>query len=392
MMFKFFALTFIYLLGFSVFSNAQNISSNTKKDIAIEVKMIIYEILKEEKIYQKLDNKILKYNKKIIQNQILLDDMNEKNNLLEKEFFELQKEQNEIESTIITLTVKKYSKSMAIKYADKKSSKSIVDNEVYVVLHNSIKKEVEKYNKISEVLKDKISIKLDLINKLNTFKKEHENLISVNVNLKIEREKKLKVLREKHKLYIMKLESLNKDQKKMKNLLIDLSLVKKNTKNKNIKQTNITPSSKGFKAKITDISKESTNVAMSRYNGAKTISPLKKYTIINKFGIYYDPIYDTELFNKSISLKTTTKNAQVRSILDGEILFIKRDDSRFKNIVIVKYDDGLNAIYSNMDEVSTTVSVGMNVTQGFTLGKVNKILIFQTTKNNKYIDPEKLFR
>ena len=70
---------------------------------------------------------------------------------------------------------------MAIKYADKKSARSIIDNEVYVVLFKSIKMEVAKYNEISTDLISKIKVNLQLTNKLNegdTRAKEFNNIQS----------------------------------------------------------------------------------------------------------------------------------------------------------------------------------------------------------------------
>ncbi len=389
-MFKFLTLTFI--LGFSLMLNAQNISSNKERDLANEVKVVIKQILKDERAYRKLDKLILKSNDKITKNQTLLDDMNEKKNLLEEELSDLQKEQKAVESNIITLTVKRYSKSMAIKYANKKSSKSIVDNEVYVILHNSIKKEVGKYNKISKVLTGKISSKIALIRKLNIFKKEQEKLILSNQKLKNTQEKNIKSLRKEHRFYVSKLEEMNKDQEKMKDILSDLSLVKSGKKNKNSKVKNISPSGQEFESAVNDISKNSTSVVALGYKGKKTIAPFKRYEITSKFGKYYDKVYKAELFSKSVSLKTKSKNTRVRSMLDGKIFFIRKDAGRLKNIVIVEHDNGLNTIYSNLNTISSKIFTGKKVLKGSTLGRVDNTLILQATKNNRYINPEKLFK
>ena len=79
-------------------------------------------------------------------------------------------------------------------------------------------------------------------------------------------------------------------------------------------------------------------------------------------------------------------------MLDGKIFFIKRDAGRLKNIVIVKYANDLSVIYSNLDELSSKISVGKKVLKGYTLGRVDTTLILQATKNNRYINPEKLFK
>lgn len=391
-MFKILFVTFIYLFGISASLNAQVFNNQKEKNLADDVKIIIQKILNDERKYRKLDVMISESNDEISSIQLKIDDMNAKRALLEEELSDLKEEQVRVESNIIKLTAKRYSKSMAIKYAEKKSARSIVDNEVYVVLFKSIKMEVAKYNKISSDLSSKIEVNLRLTNKLNKVTLEQRNLITYNENLKKVQEKNIKALKEEHKYYVKKLEQMNKDQDKMKNILTDLSIVKNSKQKKAGKIKNITPSSKEFESAVKDISKNSTNVSVYGYNGKKTIPPIKKYTITNKFGKYYDAVYKAELFNKSVSLKTKKVNTRVRSMLDGKIFFIKRDAGRLKNIVIVKYANDLSVIYSNLDELSSKISVGKKVLKGYTLGRVDTTLILQATKNNRYINPEKLFK
>jgi len=377
-MYKFFVLTFFYLLGFTVLVNAN------EREIANEVKRVITQILKDEKNYNELNKTILKSNEKINKKQILLDEIQQKKYILENELNNLKTEQKNVESNIVSLTVKKYSKSIAIKYAKEKSEKSIFDNEVYTILHSSINKEVSKYNEISIVLQNKISLDSKLIAKLNAAKKEYEKLLLVNKKQKRDQKRNLNLLRGKHKFYINKLEKMNKE--KSKNLLNDISSIENPKVKDHISQNN------EFLSAANDIKNKFNTILQYKQNEEKTIAPLKIYTIVEKFGIYYDSTSKVELFNKSISLQSAKRNAQVSSIFNGEISLIKKNDGRFKNIVIVKYDDGLNGIYSNLDEVSSQIFVGMKIKKGFNLGVVDNILIFQATKNNKYIDPEKLFK
>jgi len=368
-MFKFFVLTFFYLIGFSVLVNAN------EREIANEVESVIKQILEDEKNYNKLDKIILKSNEKINKKQILIDEITQKKHRLEDELNNLETEQKNIELNIIALTVKKYSKSIAIKHAKKKSAKSIFDNEVYSILHSSINKEIIKYNDISIVLQNKISLESEWIEKLNASKQEHEKLLLVHEKLKRDQQRNLNLLRVKHKLYVSKLEKLN------------------NQKSKNFTKTkNQLPQNNEFSSAANDIKNKFNSIVKSKQNKEKTISPLKSYTIVNKFGKYYDSTSKVELFNKSISIKSKERNAQVHTIFNGEISFIKKNDVRFKNIVIIKYADGLKGIYLNLDEVSTEIFVGMKIKKGFSLGIVDKILIFQATKNNRYIDPAKLFK
>ena len=375
---RFFIITFVYLLGFSTAINALTKENNKEKKIASQITITIKQILADEKAYKKLDKIILKANNKINQKQTLINQTKNKKALLDRELKNLNDVQKSVESKIIALTIKRYSKSIAIKYANKKSKKSIIDNEVYVLLFNSIKEEVSKYNEISKVLISKISSEQKIVSRLNTMRKEQENLIVNFKKLKIAQKENLKALRIKHTTYVSELENRNRNKKEINKISTDLSLTKTTSKNKSNKIQNLTPKSNKV-----------TRVSISGYNGIKTIPPFINYTTINKFGKYYDKIYKAELFNKSISLKTTKEKTPIHAIFDGEIIFIKED---IKSVIIIKHRDGLKTIYSNLDDILSDTYVGKKLLKGSILGTINDSLNLEATYDNKYIDPEKLFK
>ena len=133
-------------------------------------------------------------------------------------------------------------------------------------------------------------------------------------------------------------------------------------------------------------------IKISKYNGSKTIAPLKSYTITKKFGKYYDKVYKMELFNESISLKTKKQNAKVFSVFKGRIVYAKKNAGLLENVVIVKHNGNLHTIYSHLDKISPTLKVGKWIPKGYVVGRVNGTLLFQATKNNKYINPSKLIK
>jgi len=391
-MFRLILLTFIYIIGVSSVINAKSIDYGTQQDIAKNIKAVVLQIIKDEKSYNKLDFLIKQSNEEINLNKSKLFKVRSKRESLEEDLAQFQKQKETIQSNVIKLTTKRYSMSMAIKYANKESINSVVDKEVYTVVFNSIKKEVAKLNKISEELDSKISKNLELTSELDEFIEEQQSILIENKKLKDKQALNIKSLKKKHILYIAHLQEMMKDQKKMKTILNHLDIVKGSKKTRSGKSGNVTPSSKEFKSEIKDISKDSRGVNVSGYSGKKTIAPLHSYTITKKFGKYYDEIYKAELFSKSISLKTKRVNSDVKSMFKGKIAFIKKNAGRLKNIVIVKHSNGLHTIYSNLDKISSKIKVGKRVSKGYILGKVNDILLLQVTKNNRYINPTKLFR
>ena len=133
-------------------------------------------------------------------------------------------------------------------------------------------------------------------------------------------------------------------------------------------------------------------IKISKYYGVKTIAPLKSYTITKKFGKYYDEVYKMKLFNESVSLKTKKPNAKVFSVFKGQIVYAKQNSGLLENVVIVKHKNNLHTIYSHLDKISPTLKVGKWIRKGYVVGRVNDTLLFQATKNSKYINPVKLFK
>lgn len=133
-------------------------------------------------------------------------------------------------------------------------------------------------------------------------------------------------------------------------------------------------------------------VKISNYRGAKTISPLKSYDVTKKFGKYYDKVYKMELFNESVSLKTRVPNAKVFNVLRGQIVYAKQNSGLLENVVIVKHKNNLHTIYSHLDRISPNLKVGKWIKKGYVVGRVNDTLMFQATKNSRYIDPLQLIK
>jgi murein DD-endopeptidase MepM/ murein hydrolase activator NlpD len=125
------------------------------------------------------------------------------------------------------------------------------------------------------------------------------------------------------------------------------------------------------------------------YRGPKTISPLYRVKLVKKFGTYVDPIYKIKIFNDSITLKAPKRDAKVRNVLNGKVVYIGRN-SMLGRVVIIAHSGKLHTVYAGLSKISPLIKTGSRVKKGSVIGKVKRKLIFQATKNSKLINPVRL--
>lgn len=128
-----------------------------------------------------------------------------------------------------------------------------------------------------------------------------------------------------------------------------------------------------------------------RYRGAKTIPPLKGSRVVKSFGTYIDPIYKMKIFNESVTLKAPKQNAKVRNVLNGKVVF-SGQNSMLGKVVIIAHGNKLHTVYAGLSKISPMVKTGSRVKKGTVIGKVKRKLIFEATKDSKYINPLRLIR
>jgi len=127
------------------------------------------------------------------------------------------------------------------------------------------------------------------------------------------------------------------------------------------------------------------------YRGSKTISPIPGARIIKSFGTYTDPIYKIKIFNESITLKAPHKNAKVKNVLNGKVVFAGKS-SMLGKVVVVAHSGKLHTVYAGLSKIAPTIKVGRKIQKGYVVGRVTKQLMFQATKNSKHMNPVRLIR
>jgi len=308
----------------------------------------------------------------------------------------------------------------ASKQIHQKSSKSVILEEIYEVY----KKENDK--KLAE-LKREITLhrleKMRMSNERNSLK---QTILTIEKKRELYKRKKrekaklLKKLTKEEIIYKKKLKKLITRQNLLRLTLAKLNILRKQEieeakrrererqaelerrarelekKRKEREKRRLEALSKGEKVDYTPVSLKVKQYggsyhknSITSYRGRKTISPIKGARVIKKFGTYIDPIYKIKIFNESITLKAPTKDAKVRSVLNGKVVYVAQN-SMLGKLIIISHANRLHTVYAGLSKISPLIKSGVKVRKGAIIGKVKSKLIFEATKNSKYINPLKL--
>lgn len=387
-------------------------NSQHKKQTEYQIKKLSDEISTQTNSLKKLEKKMSVLSRVILQQKDKLEKTKTQLSNLEAKAEELKKEKVQKEERIIDLITEDFSWAFALNLASKKSLNELIDAELYDVLSQNSKDEIIQLNKeYLQVSQEKVKNE-KAIDKLQQFiaveTKRKKNLS----NLQAKQEGAIASLQKKHTAYQYELKKSIKKQQSLSNLLGKLNILKKEEiakqqererklalEKKKREQESAKSSSSSSQKRFANnidldvrmIGSSTAGVKIGRYRGSKTIAPLKSYTITKKFGKYYDPVYKIKLFNESVVMKSKQPKAKVFSVLNGKVVYAKKDSGMLENVVIVQHKNGLHTIYSHLDQISPTIKVGKWIQKGYVVGRVDDSLTFQATKNSAHINPQDLF-
>jgi murein DD-endopeptidase MepM/ murein hydrolase activator NlpD len=235
-----------------------------------------------------------------------------------------------------------------------------------------------KLNKSIDLVKKEIA---NLSNKVDALKVKKADLDK----LKKSQNRNILSLKEKKKRYIAKLNRIKKEQNLLASTLHKLNVTKEKRDKTIIKE------SKDGKVNVRQIGSSYQHSKLAKYRGPKTIAPLKSYTLTQKFGNYTDPIYKIKIFNESVILRANKRNAKVRNVLNGTVIYAEKTPI-LDNVVIVKHKNNLHTIYAHLSQIAPTIRVGKRVKKGYVLGRVDRELTFEVTQDTKHINPMRLIK
>ncbi len=388
----------VLLSAFSlpIFANIENQISQAKtgikkqkldeKKISIKLDAIAKEIAKEDKNLKNINQNILKTKQKIkAQNRktrIKKGELKKIENL----YKELSKREVEVNKKITEILSKQIMIEMIESGGNSDNNvENIVNKELYSSYSNILKDKFSKTKKRYIKLRKNIKIvkgELDKIkNKLTILRTE----IKKYDKLKSLKAKSLKKLDNQKGAYLKRLNRSKNEREFLGKTLKKLNITKKDRE-----QTVISSSPKS-NTNVRQIGSSYQASALVKYRGKKTIPPLEGYTISQNFGTYTDPIYKMKIFNESVILRANQKNARVKNVLDGKVIYADKT-SMLEHVVIIKNRDNIHTIFAHLSKIAPTIKVGKKVPKGYVLGRVARELTFEVTQNDKHINPMRLIK
>ncbi|MBQ3166795.1 peptidoglycan DD-metalloendopeptidase family protein [Campylobacter sp.] len=300
---------------------------------------------------------------------------------------ELIKSQKDMELRMIKIISEDFAYDLVAPNDYSESQDSIIATEILLnlnsVMNSEFKKLAQDYEKTTNLIKSQSkkieSIKFDL----REFRQKQASLKALQTKQK----KNLEILNQDKVIYSKKLNDIKKQQNEMRKTLESLQILAAKPKEEPKEQTQTKNTVKSDDVRMIGSSYQAGNV--KRYKGAKTIAPLDKFSVKQKFGDYVDPVYNIKIFNESVVLRSDTTDARVKNVLAGTIVFAKQTPILDK-VVIVENSNGIHTIYAHLDKIAPTIKVGQKIKKGYVIGRVKQDLTFEVTQKNYHINPLEL--
>lgn len=391
---------------------------DVQKDISQNTKKLEETIKAQSKISQKLDKlgkainlknqEVINLDSQIENLQKGIEQNKSKYSLQEKSLKDNQVKQSELlekskklEGEIIALV----SKSLAF-YAlsnEIDSKEDVFSQEILKILLNNTKKRIKSLKDNQEKLNKEINtVSKNISNLKDSIQAQSVRKLSLE-ETKAKQEQIIASMQKEIDAYNAELKAINNERKNLDSILSNLKIIQAQNE-KNIQQqvqkddqaqANL-PNTKRTIQPSKDVRIASSaykNIKTAVYKGSKTIPPLepKTFSIDQKFGPTFDPVYKMKFFYENIILVPKNKNASVKSVLDGKIVFAK-ENPVIKKVVIIEHTNSLYTVYAHLDKIANGVKNGVYVKKGFVIGNVNEKLSFEVTQKDKHIDPLQLIK
>ncbi|MDR0666215.1 MAG: peptidoglycan DD-metalloendopeptidase family protein [Campylobacteraceae bacterium] len=353
-----------------------------EKSLKRELGEISKTLQKEEGELKKTQNEIDKLNNEIIKQQKEVDNIRGELVLLQKNNQKLQKEQKEIENSLIEIIAKDFSYFLVIDKDYEEGLEGIITNEALKQLGTAANRDFEEYSKKYDNINERISHSSE---RLKIIQRTIDELASKKKSLDILKSKKTKTINniEKEKgEYVSRIKTIQNEKAELQKTLEGLKILERD---KNVTAV-VVPDN--FES-VRKLGSSYQTSKVRSYKGAKTIAPLNTFTVEQKFGDYIDPIYNIKIFNESIVLRSSMPNSEVKNVLDGKVVFAK-ETAILKNVVIVENSNGIHTIYAQLSKIAPTIQAGEKIKKGYVIGRIDRDLTFEVTQKNYHINPLEL--
>lgn len=365
-------------------------SGKKKEALSEKLQDLASRILVEKNTMGQLNKKEDVLEDKLKDSVSLLKKLESEQGDLKTQESKLHKEKSALERKLIEFLAKDISFSFVTGEIKPFSEADMVNQEIFEALNEVAKKNIEElkenFQKTVEQINNVGERLGELKGQIAAIKKDKTELET----LKKEKNKLIATLGKSQKKYKSELNEIAKRQDEIGDLLESLKIKKREQDRKGQEKT-LQEQQKSYSGKdVRKLGSSYMNVATETYKGKKTISPLEAYQVINKFGPYFDPVYNIKIFNESVTLKPQTNDAKVRSVLDGVVVFARKT-SVMDKVVIIEHKNNLHTIYGYLSKIAPTIKPGITVKEGYVVGRVDEKLMFEVTRKNRYIDPLELF-
>ncbi|PAF53936.1 peptidase M23 [Helicobacter sp. 13S00482-2] len=318
-----------------------------------------------------------------------------------KSLQELENQKNKIEDGIANILIKDMAFVMVLNHQSPISPDDIILQEIFKTLNKDSKSKIEDLTKQQESINSQISQINSNMSKINLFINNQQDKKQKLQSMILEQKKLMTNLKSELDAYDKKLRDIDNERKSLDQILSNLNILKQNKEKELIakkareqaqkanlqgKQNSLDSNVLIAPIDVKQVANSYQNISTTKYKGEKTISPISSYKVEQKFGPYFDPVYKLKVFNESVTLASNVKNALVRNIFDGKVVYAK-EVPILKKVVIIEHSNQMHTIYSQLDKIAPTIKPGLRIKKGYVIGRVDSKLGFEVTQKDKHINP-----
>jgi len=400
----FFFLIFLHVALFSATNIDKKIINREKmlksksayeRKLSKKLNDVARDILNEDKRLKSIIKRIDILGRSIAKNKNIVKDKEVNLKDLTSQNKTLNGRKKDLEKKIIKIIAEDFSFYLITNEEYQDSIDSILVSEVLEKMGVIVKKEFIKLSKDYNNINGKINIQNRQIENLKSSIKSLKNKKLELANLKKYKEVSIVKLDKERLLYKKRLYKIEKERRELRLTLKKLKIIKvaeNAKKQKNLAKIRTKRDIKiNGKLTVRQIGSSYQNSKVKRYRGKKTIAPLDSFIVKRKFGNYIDPIYNIKIFNESVILRAKRRNAKVRNVLNGKIIYAK-NTALLDKVIIIENSYGIYTIYTHLSRIAPTIRVGKKVKKGYIIGRVEYDLYFEVTQKNYHINPLELIR
>ncbi|HIP29755.1 MAG TPA: M23 family metallopeptidase [Sulfurospirillum arcachonense] len=371
--------------------------SKVERSISRRLNDVAKDILKEEKNLTSIKKQIDNLGKNIAKNENIVKDKEVNLKHLVTQNMKLIKNKSELEKRIVKIIAEDFSFYLISDKNYQDSSDNILVEEAVDKIGIIMQKEFSKLSRDYDRINKRIDVQNSQIKSIKSSITTLKNKKIKYSSLKKSKQKSIKKLNVQRASYKKRLFKIEKERNELRATLKKLKIIKAKEdevqKKKRLAAIKKVQGDSKINGKMTvrQIGSSYQNSRVKKYRGKKTIAPLDSFTIKRKFGRYTDPIYKIKIFNESVILTSKIKNAKVKNVLNGKVVYAK-NTAVLDRVVIIENSYGIHTIYAHLSKIAPTIKLGKKIKKGYVIGRVEKDLSFEVTQKSYHINPLELIR